>query len=456
MKYYQQIYERYYFPIFESLVKNRETALRYFNSLKSQWDTRENIEYNQSISLSALLRYVDRHCPYYKKLLMERGIDSKDIFNVNDMSKLPILTKNIIRNNIDNIISTKERHAIWKKSTGGSTGQPLSFAYTKESYEWRVAMSKRGYAWAGGVPGAKQAYIWGVQLGNIGRLKQLKEQLHQIIDRHLYFNCFDFDEKVMNQCLVELNRFKPAAVIGYTNPLYNLAMFIGENSKVKFVPEGIICAAEKVHPYQREVIERVFGAKVFNTYGSREFMLIAAECEKHEGLHVSAENLIVEIIKDDGSPAKEGDTGKIIVTDLHNYGMPFIRYEIGDLGVATMKSCSCGRGLSLIADVVGRSLDMIKTPEGKIVPGEFFPHLMKDFPDIIRFQVIQKKIDQIVIKLATTNGLSEVTKNRIDIEVRNVVGPTMVIFYEAVADIPLTSTGKYRVTISKLTGGQYD
>lgn len=456
MNIYQKYYESMYFPFFETLLKKRNTAKIYFDSQRTQWLSDKQHNLNQIMALCGLLKHASQTCQYYSNVFKGFGIDFNELTSIDDLVKLPILTKDIVREHFNDVVSAEHKDTIWKKSTGGSTGQPFHFAYTKESYEWRVAMSKRGYYWAGATPGSKQAYIWGVQLGNVGRVKQMKEQLHHFIDRQYYFNCFDFDEEAMFKCLTELNRFKPAAIIGYTNPLYNLALFIGENSKIKFAPQGVICAAEKVHPYQREVIERVFGAKVFNTYGSREFMLIAAECEKHEGLHVSAENLIVEIIKDDGTPAKEGETGRIIVTDLHNYGMPFIRYEIGDLGVATSRTCSCGRGLPLIADVVGRSLDVIRTPEGKVVPGEFFPHLMKDFADIARFQVIQEKLGLLIIKLVPITDLSDITKKRIDSEVRNVVGSTMYIKYEIVSDIPLTATGKYRVTVSKLAGESHD
>lgn len=456
MNSYQEFYMKYYFPLFESLWKSRNTYQNYKASLQSQWISSDDVRCNQKKLLYKLLNHAHTYCPYYQNIMNDLGIRIDDINSLNDLNMFPILTKDIIRNNFDKLVSIKGKDRIWNKSTGGSTGQPLRFAYTKESYEWRVAMSKRGYAWAGAAPGAKQAYIWGVQLGEVSLVKQMKERLHNIIDRQLYFNCFEFDEKAMSKCLSALNRFKPAAIIGYTNPLYNLALFIRQNSKIKFAPQGVICAAEKVHPYQRDVLETVFGANVFNTYGSREFMLIATECEKHEGLHVSAENIIVEIIKDDGTPAQEGETGSIVVTDLHNFGMPFIRYEIGDLGVATSKKCSCGRGLPLIADVVGRTLDVIKTPEGKVVPGEFFPHLIKDFPDIARFQVTQEKLDHLIIRLVPTTELNRETRQRIESEVRKIVGSTMITDYEIVSDIPLTATGKYRVTISKIGDVHYD
>jgi phenylacetate-CoA ligase len=445
---YQQIYERLYFPFFESKVKRRNTASLYFDAVRSQWLSRDQLMADQLIKLKALLLHAQDHCPYYSGLFREHGFHPEEITTAADLQRLPLLNKEKIRANYDSLLSTKHRQTLWQKSTGGSTGEPLHFAYTKQSYEWRVAMSKRGYAWAGALPGSKQAYIWGDALGSVSHLKKIKENLHHFVDRQMYFNSFDFDEKAMRRCAESLNAFQPSVLIGYTNPLYNLARFIGDRGKVRVNLKGIICAAETVHPFQREIIERVFGAKAFNTYGSREFMLIASECEEHQGLHINSENLVVEVIREDGSPAGDGETGKIVITDLHNFGMPFIRYEIGDLGVATSRSCACGRGLPLLLDVVGRSLDMIRTPEGKVVPGEFFPHLMKDFPAVARFQVVQERLDTLVVTVVPGPGFGFETSERINSEIRKVIGATVKVEYRVVASIPLTATGKYRVAVS--------
>lgn len=447
----QHIYERYYFPLFEQFIKRRQVATHYFQSLHTQWLSSEQLEEMQLQKLKSLLSHAQHCCPYYQQLFKDAAFTPETITSVTDISALPLLTKDIIRDNYDSMVSNRHHGQLWQKSTGGSTGQPLHFAYTKESYEWRVAMSKRGYAWAGATPGSKQLLIWSIQLGKINRIRQAKERLHHFIDRQTYFSNFHFDDQAMAACLKSMNKNKPDCIISYAYPLHNFALYIQDNSRLEFTPKGIISAAEKLYPYQRETIERVFGTKVFNTYGSREFMLIAAECEKHEGLHVSAENLLVEIIKDDGTPAREGELGKIVVTDLHNFGMPFVRYEIGDLGVATAKKCSCGRGLPLLADVVGRSVDMLKTPEGKMVTGVFFPHLFKDFPEIQRFQVIQERLDFIVIKLVALDRIPDGAMRRIETEVKKVMGPNMTVSYEIVPDIPLNATGKHRVTISKLS-----
>jgi len=394
--------------------------------------------------------YAKEHCPYYAEIFRDRGFNPKAIKSTRDIITLPILTKEIIREKINDLKSTEFGDKLWEKSTGGSTGQPLHFYYTKESYEWRVAISKRGYTWAGAWPGSRQAYIWGSPIGDLSRIRMIKEKLHHLVDRQRYFNSFNFGEQMMSKCLAELQRYQPHVIIGFTNPLYHLALHAEKGGRIGFRPHAIICAAEKMFPFQREVMERVFRCPVFNTYGCREFMLIASECERHEGLHVNIENLVVEIIKDDGTHAREGEAGRIIVTDLHNYGMPFIRYEIGDIGVFTDRQCSCGRGLPIIEDVVGRSLDMLKTPEGKMVSGEFFPHLMKEFKEVVKFQVIQETLEDLQIMMVTSDELSDEALRRLDREVRRVFGNAIKVSYSRVDDIPLTSSGKYRVTISRI------
>ena len=446
---YQKIYQNYIFPTFETY-KGRDTANIYANVHKSQWNSLEEHREKQIISLKNLLHYAQENSPYYRQVFADCGFFPGQLASLGDYFRIPILTKDLIRQNFDNLVCGPYRSTLWRKSTGGSTGQPLHFGYTKESYEWRVAMSKRGYSWAGASPGTKQAYIWGVQLGDVSYRQKIKEQIHHFIDRQKFFNCFKFYEAGMKACLTSLNKWQPQTLIGYTNPLYEFALFVESVGGLNFTPQSVLCAAERVHSFQRKVLERVFGCPVFNTYGSREFMLIASECEKHEGLHVSMENLIVEVVDDDDMPVDPGEVGRILVTDLHNYGMPFIRYEIGDLARVSDRQCSCGRGLMLLDDIVGRSLDIIHTPEGKTVPGEFFPHLMKDFPEIYRFQIIQQEIDSLDVKYVKKEGAAQELPRKLNDEIRAVVGPSMKINYLALDEIPLTPSGKHRVTVSNL------
>ena len=388
--------------------------------------------------------------PYWQEVFDKLNIGKEGITNYKDFQKLPIIEKYDIRANKSKMIARNYIGKTWTKSTGGSTGIPLELDYTADSYDWRVAVSKRGYSWAGCEDGIKQLYVWGVAIGNESWLKKIKKNIHHKILRHIYVNCFKFSKEEMEKTVKTIQRFKPKVIIGYTNPLYNFAKFINDKGIVGLNVKSVISAAEKLHEFQREEIKKAFNCEVFNTYGSREFMLIASECEKHKGLHINVENLFVEVIKEDGQPAKPGEMGDIVITDLHNYGMPFIRYRIGDMAVVSDRECGCGRGLPLLEDVVGRSLDMIKTPDGRLVPGEFFPHLMKEFKGIEKFQVVQDKVNELKFRIVKNNYFKDSEFDFMKKEIIKVIGEKMFIDFIFVDSIPLTKTGKFRVTISNL------
>jgi phenylacetate-CoA ligase len=192
----------------------------------------------------------------------------------------------------------------------------------------------------------------------------------------------------------------------------------------------------------------VFRAPVFETYGSREFMLIAAECDRHNGLHVTVEQLLVEILDEAGAPAPAGAEGNVVITDLYNYGMPFLRYMNGDRAIASAEACPCGRGLPLLRKVVGRRLDVLTTGDGRTIPGEFFPHFFKEFPAIQRFQVEQASPDDIRVRLVLGPGWSVGDGQRVEREVRNVIGPRCRFTVDVVDEIPLTPAGKHRVVVN--------
>ena len=228
------------------------------------------------------------------------------------------------------------------------------------------------------------------------------------------------------------------------------AGLLPDEALVPVSPRSIIVGAEKLHEFQRALIEEVFRAPVFETYGSREFMLIGAECDKHAGLHLSMENLLVEVLDDDGTLTPAGQEGNVVITDLFNFGMPFVRYVNGDRAVAGFETCSCGRGLPLLRKVVGRQLDTLETPDGRKIPGEFFPHLLKEFPAIRRFQVVQEKIEQITLKLVVEGGLTLAERDQLLSEVRRCTGTVVDIQLQLVNDIPLTKAGKLKVVVNSV------
>ena len=168
------------------------------------------------------------------------------------------------------------------------------------------------------------------------------------------------------------------------------------------------------------------------------------------------ENLLVEVVDDSGRPTPAGEEGNVVITDLTNYGMPFIRYQNGDRAIAGFEKCACGRGLLLLKKVVGRRLDLLETPDGRIVPGEFFPHLVKDFPTIRRFQVVQDDRHSIELRLVVNSEWNDSDRQSLERQVRNVVGPVVHLAIAIVDDIPLTRAGKLQVVVHRGRPGHFD
>jgi phenylacetate-CoA ligase len=228
-----------------------------------------------------------------------------------------------------------------------------------------------------------------------------------------------------------------------------LARYIQKNGGLKVRFHSVLTAAEGVNAAQRELFKEVFQAPVFASYGCREFMLVAMECEQGQ-LHLSAENLLVECLHK-GQPAEPGQPGEVVVTDLHNYAFPFLRYSLGDVASPSTQSCPCGRGLPLLDAVHGRIPDTIQTPDGRLISGIFFPHLLKEFIWIEQFQVIQKQLDHVLVKLLPTDP-NEAARQlpAVETQIRSVLGDAIRIEFEFCAEIPRNATGKHRAVISEI------
>jgi phenylacetate-CoA ligase len=443
---YATLYKHLLLPFFDRVVKGRHTLQYWRAAEKSQWWSPERLEAFQLEALRNLLRHAADTCPWYRETWRAAGLNPAGVASLADFHAWPLLTRDTIRQQREALRTTLPLKQI-SKSTGGSSGEPVHFDLDSESNDRRTALMYRGYGWAGGSPGSKQLYVWGSPVGRLPAWKRWKAHLHHRLDRHLVLSCFEFTPDRMRQHLERWNRYRPEVVIGYTNPLYEFARFVQRAGLRAVPPRSIIVGAEKLHDFQRKLLQEVFGAPVFETYGSREFMLIGAECELHSGLHLSLENLLVEILDDDGRPTPPGEAGNVVITDLFNYGMPFVRYVNGDRAVAGFETCPCGRGLPLLRQVVGRQLDVLETPDGRKVPGEFFPHLLKEFPSIRRFQVVQTSPATIALKLVTDGELSSADRELLVSEVRKCTGPAVAIQLDFVDDIPLTRAGKHRVVV---------
>jgi phenylacetate-CoA ligase len=447
---YRFLYGSLLLPAYESGIKRRKTY-RYWRELeRTQWLSPAELRQLQSDALRRLVAHTFEHCPYYQAAWSHLGLGPGRLQSLEDFHRWPVIDRDVIRANRSGLRARVAGMRLIQKSTGGSSGVPLQFDLDTDSNDRRTAAWHRGYNWAGAAPGTKQLYLWGVALGKRPWWKECKEQLHNRFLRRLVLNSFELSDERVPSFLERLNRYRPDAIVAYTNPLYAFARALGERGLKPFSPKSIVVGAEKLHPFQRELIERIFQAPVFETYGSREVMLIAAECGRQDGMHLTAENLLVEVLDDAGQPTPAGEEGNVVVTDLYNYGMPFIRYANGDRAVAGWGTCACGRGLPLLRKVVGRRLDMLCTADGRQVPGEFFPHLLKDFAAVKRFQVIQEEPDRVQLRAVLRDAWSETDRQTLDREVRKVLGQSTRFEVVRVQDIPLTPAGKLQVVVNRV------
>ncbi|WP_426284782.1 phenylacetate--CoA ligase family protein [Luteibacter sp. E-22] len=449
MNLYETTLRRVIWPAYEGGLRRRDTPAYMRRYERDQWLAPEEVASLQFQRLKRLLDWCYREVPYYKRRWDALGIVPQDIRDMDDYARLPVLTKADIRDNADEIKATSLKASLGYKATGGSTGEPLRFGFTRESNDRRVAVMWRGYGWAGSRMGRRTLFLWGGAVGNPSAMHRMKDRIYNAVFARKLLDSFHMNESNMADYADAIDAYRPEVVVGYVGPLVRLAEWLLANHRQVARPASVIGAAEALHPFQRELIEKAFGAPAYNTYGCREFMLIASECEHRQGLHVNADHLVVETLDHEGMPPP-GGSGEVAITDLFNYGMPFIRYVNGDMATYATSTCACGRGLPMLASVDGRKLDAIRTPAGHILPGEFFPHMLKDVPGLARFQLVQRRLDRLDLSIVRGRGFEDASLDYIRREVGKVLGDSAELHCHFVDDIPLTRSGKLRVTVSEL------
>lgn len=442
---YGDFWSRVVWPVYERF-RGKQTPQIEAGLAKSQFEPIRDIRKRQAAGLAALLEHAQKSVPFYRQWFAENGVSPAEIAESGDLSALPLVDKQMIMAQPELFHSDPQPPGSYTKATGGSTGRPLRLRLDPLSDQWRNAVYRRGYAWASCREGDRQVYLWGADVMPVSRFFRLRRGLFRAMARMRFYSSFGLGAQEMDEVLTAIGRFRPKCLVGYTTALEALAR---RALATGWAPppqlQSVISGAEALHQQQRESIEEAMRCPVFETYGSREFMLIAAECPEHNGLHISAENLIVEVLKD-GKPAPAGQLGEIVITDLHNFAQPFIRYRSGDLASMAEGDCPCGRSLPRLERIEGRILDMIVSPDGRVLPGEFFPHFFKDLPKISQFQVRQTAADNLSISVVALAPLNESDRNAITQATARVLPGVHVDIFE-VEDIPVTAAGKRRVTI---------
>lgn len=435
------------FPLHEWM-KGHDTVARRRFLEQSQWWPREKIEALQLARLRALLRHAGSRVPFYRERFRAAGFDPEGLTCLADLAHLPMLDKADIRAHTERLKS-EDAGPLQRLNTGGSSGEPLIFYVGRARVSHDVAAKWRATRWWGVDIGDPEIVVWGspIELSRQDRLRQWRDRL---LRSHL-LPAFEFSEGALDRYLATLRALRPRMLFGYPSSL----AFVARHAERRGIPMddlGVKVAfvtSERLYDDQRALIGRVFACPVANGYGGRDAGFIAHECPSG-GMHLSAEDIVVEIVDEAGRPRPAGQAGEIVVTHLATADFPFIRYRTGDVGVLSPRRCSCGRGLPLLEEIQGRTTDFVVAEDGTVMHGLALIYVVRDVPGVRQFKIVQESTRLTRLLLATEAGFDEGRLPTMIAALRRRLGTGVEIRVERLAEIPRETSGKYRYVVSKV------
>ncbi len=441
------ILQKNLFILAHQIVENN-FHLIYRKLIQNQWMSYKELKDEQEKQLRSLINYSFENIPYYHKLFRDLKLSPSDIKNIEDLEKLPILKKQIIKENWEDFKPINlNKISYYEGDTGGSTGVPLKYRLAKFDKFLAGALLYRGWGYGRYELGDKMVFLAGSSL-DVGTEKYLVKRAHEIIRNLKKLSSFDMGEKEMREYVDVINSFKPKFIRGYASSIYFFSKWIEQNNLKIHQPLAVFTTADKLYPNMRTSIEMVFNCEVYDGYGLNDGGISAFECPEHCGLHIDTERSIMEVVDKDGNEIEKGE-GSLLATSLYNYAMPFIRYDTGDLGTITDETCSCGRGHKFLKELVGRTTDLLVTPEGKNIQGYFFDMIIDEYAkEIKQYQIVQEKLDKIVIRIIAEENFDEKQLFRIREMIRKKSAKWNVEF-KFVEQIETTDAGKYKFIINK-------
>ncbi|TVO50868.1 phenylacetate--CoA ligase family protein [Denitromonas halophila] len=449
MSVYTRFVSQAVFPLQERLKKHDTVRVRRAMEA-SQWWPAARLETFQLDRLRAFLSDVSAHVPYYRQVFSAAGFDPATISRVADLQRLPFLTKPVIRANTD-ALRADDARGLARFNTGGSSGEPLIFFIGDERVTHDVAAKWRATRWWDVDIGDREIVVWGspIELGAQDRVRQFRDALM----RTELMPAFEMSETKLDGFVARIRARRPAMLFGYPSAISHIARH-AEKRGIRLDDLGVrvvFVTSERLYDDQRESIERLFGCPVANGYGGRDAGFIAHQCPSGS-MHITAEDIVVEIVDASGQVLPSGQSGEIVVTHLATRDFPFIRYRTGDIGVLDDTPCACGRGLPVLKEIQGRSTDFVIALDGTVMHGLSLIYVLRDIPAVRAFKIIQETLTLTRVQVEPGEGFSDRDVASIQSGLQARLGASVEIVVEQVAQVAPERSGKFRYVISKIAG----
>lgn len=446
---YTRLVSSLIFPLHERLKHHSSVAARRQLEV-SQWWSPAQLAALQLERLRRLLTRAQEHVPYYRQLFADLGFDARALASLDDLRRLPFLTKAVIRQNQEQL-KADNAEGLARFNTGGSSGEPLIFFIGNERVSHDVAAKWRATRWWDVDIGDPEIVVWGspIELGAQDRLRQIRDRLL----RTRLLPAFEMSEANLDGFVATIRATRPAMLFGYPSSLSLIARHAEKRGqtmrdlgiKVAFV------TSERLYDHQRDDISRLFGCPVANGYGGRDAGFIAHQCPQG-GMHLTAEDIIVEIVDKDGQPLPNGEAGEVVVTHLATGEFPFIRYRTGDVAALSSRACACGRGLPMLEEIQGRTTDFIVAADGTLMHGLALVYPIRDIPGIASFKVVQETLQRVVVHIVPGDNCGADVEQLIASGIKARLGQGVEVVVTRVDDIPREKSGKYRYVQSLIAG----
>lgn len=445
---YTKLVSTVLFPAHERLKGHTTTSVRRALE-RSQWWAKADLEEWRVNRLRRFLGVVGERVPYYQRLFAGWDFQPDRIQSTNDLADLPRLTKEAIRRSED-LLKAEGAQGLVKFNTGGSTGEPLIFYLSRERVSHDVAAKWRATRWWGVDIGDPEIVLWGspIEVGAQDRIRALRDRLF----RTRLLPAFQMSETNVAQFARTIHSTRPKMLFGYPSALAHVAAYARQEG-VRLDDLGIRVAfvtGERLYNEQRAIIEQTYGCRVANGYGGRDSGLISHECPSG-GMHVTAEDIIVEIVDDNGRPVPEGQIGEIVVTHMATADFPFVRYATGDVGALDDRPCSCGRGLPLFKEIHGRSTDFIVSSDGTVMHGLALIYVVREVPGVSRFKIVQESLRTTRVLLVPGPGFDPDSKDKIRAGIKSRLGEDVDVLVDEVSEIGQEKSGKFRYVVSNVS-----